>query len=96
LGDSWQLESKRREAAGLPRVLLTDIDVNWLQTIGEGWAAPLRGFMREGALLQTLHHNSLLVDPYNLTGHRADLQSQTRWSGERQGRPKGLVLSQSR
>lgn len=28
-----------------------------LQTIGEGWAAPLKGFMREGALVQALHHN---------------------------------------
>ncbi len=30
---------------------------NRLQTIGEGWAAPLKGFMREGALVQALHHN---------------------------------------
>jgi len=57
---------KTAEAETLPKVLLTDIDVNWLQTIGEGWAAPLKGFMREGELLQTIHFNSLLVDPYNL------------------------------
>ena len=38
------------------------------QVIGEGWAAPLKGFMREGALLQTLHFNSLLIDPFNVTG----------------------------
>lgn len=42
-----QLNSKRTEAQSLPRVLLNDIDLNWLQTIGEGWAAPLKGFMRE-------------------------------------------------
>jgi 3'-phosphoadenosine 5'-phosphosulfate synthase len=63
-----QKKKKLAEAAELPRVLLTDIDVNWLQTVGEGWAAPLKGFMRQGALLQTIHFNSLLVDPLNITG----------------------------
>ena len=61
---------KAAEAETLPKVLLNDIDVNWLQTIAEGWAAPLKGFMREGELLQTIHFNSLLVDPYNLTGSK--------------------------
>ena len=37
-----QKETKTAEAAKLPKVLLTDIDVNWLQTVGEGWAAPLK------------------------------------------------------
>lgn len=76
-----QLDAKRAEAATLPRVLLSDIDINWLQTIGEGWAAPLRGFMREGALVQALHHNSLLVDPFNVTGHKGALESPTEWNG---------------
>ena len=62
--------AKIAEAATLPKVLLTDIDVNWLQTVAEGWAAPLKGFMREGTLLQTIHFNSILVDPYNLTGSK--------------------------
>jgi 3'-phosphoadenosine 5'-phosphosulfate synthase len=82
-----QLNAKKAEAATLLRVLLTDIDLNWLQTIGEGWAAPLKGFMREGALVQTLHHNSLLVDPYNVTGHKGALETATEWNG------KGLSLS---
>ncbi|CBJ26660.1 similar to 3-phosphoadenosine 5-phosphosulfate synthase 2 isoform 2 [Ectocarpus siliculosus] len=56
-------------AETLPKVLITDIDLNWLQVIGEGWASPLKGFMREGALLQTIHFASLLVDPANTTGH---------------------------
>ena len=30
------LDARRAEAASLPRVPLTDIDVNWLQVIGEG------------------------------------------------------------
>jgi len=53
---------KADEAAGLPKVPLRVLDLQWLQTIGEGWAAPLRGFMREGVLLQTLHFNSYRVD----------------------------------
>ena len=47
-----QVAKLRAEAETLPKALLTDIDVNWLQTVAEGWAAPLKGFMREGTLLQ--------------------------------------------
>jgi 3'-phosphoadenosine 5'-phosphosulfate synthase len=72
-----QRDAKIAEAAALPKVLLQDIDLNWLQTIGEGWAAPLRGFMREGALLETLHFNSILTDTFNLTGNVNRLQTQT-------------------
>jgi 3'-phosphoadenosine 5'-phosphosulfate synthase len=60
-------DKKILEAESLPKVRITDIELNWLQVIGEGWASPLRGFMREGTLLQTLHFNSILVDPFNLT-----------------------------
>lgn len=49
---------KAGEAAGLPKVPLRALDLQWLQVIGEGWAAPLKGFMREGVLLQTLHFNA--------------------------------------
>jgi 3'-phosphoadenosine 5'-phosphosulfate synthase len=70
-------DSRRREAETLPKVLITDIDLNWLQTIGEGWAAPLTGFMREGVLLETLHFNSLLVDPFNLTSNVNRITSAT-------------------
>lgn len=64
------LKSERMaEAETLPKVLLSDIDLNWLQVIGEGWASPLKGFMREGTLLETLHFNSILVDPFNVTGN---------------------------
>lgn len=62
------LPERLAEAAALPSVPLTDIDVNWLQVIGEGWTAPLTGFMREGTLVQALHFNSMLSDPTNLTG----------------------------
>lgn len=62
-------DERIREAETLPKVLITDIDLNWLQVIGEGWASPLKGFMREGTLLETLHFNSILVDPFNVTGN---------------------------
>ena len=61
----------------LPKVLLSDIDVNWLQTIAEGWAAPLKGFMREGTLLQTIHFSSIITDPYNLTGLKSLHETKT-------------------
>jgi 3'-phosphoadenosine 5'-phosphosulfate synthase len=67
----------KAEAETLPKVLITDIDLNWLQTIGEGWASPLKGFMREGTLLETLHFNSILTDPFNLTGNAGRLERQT-------------------
>ena len=68
---------RRAEAETLPKVLITDIDLNWLQTIGEGWASPLKGFMREGTLLETLHFNSILTDPFNLTGNVDRLERPT-------------------
>ncbi|KAL7571258.1 hypothetical protein ACA910_008913 [Epithemia clementina (nom. ined.)] len=71
---------RKAEAETLPKVLITDIELNWLQTIGEGWASPLRGFMREGTLLETLHFNSILTDPFNLTGNVNRLERQTDFS----------------
>ena len=65
------------EAETLPKVLITDLELNWLQVIGEGWASPLRGFMREGALIETLHFNSILVDPFNLTSNALRHETQT-------------------
>lgn len=85
------------EAAKLPAVPLTDVDTNWLQVVGEGWAAPLRGFMREGTLLQTLHFNSMLVDADNFTGvgeynhHETDWM-QNSFPRERVSMPVPIVL----
>jgi 3'-phosphoadenosine 5'-phosphosulfate synthase len=70
-------EERMQEAATLPKALITDIDLNWLQVIGEGWASPLKGFMREGTLLETLHFNSILVDPFNITGQKMRHEMQT-------------------
>ncbi|KAL8162743.1 hypothetical protein V2J09_014232 [Rumex salicifolius] len=51
--------SKKNEAFSLPRLNLSRIDLQWLHVLSEGWASPLRGFMRENEFLQTLHFNSL-------------------------------------
>ena len=39
-------EPQKAEAATLPKVLITDNALNWLQTIGEGWATALKSLMR--------------------------------------------------
>ncbi|XP_050213018.1 ATP sulfurylase 2 [Mercurialis annua] len=52
-------ELKANEAASMPKVKLTKIDVEWVHVISEGWASPLKGFMRETEYLQSLHFNSL-------------------------------------
>lgn len=74
-----ELRALKEEATTLPGVPLRDVDVNWLQVIGEGWASPLRGFMREGALMQALHFNSILMDPHNFTGMSGYLEKKTDW-----------------
>ncbi|XP_060178792.1 ATP sulfurylase 2-like [Lycium barbarum] len=51
--------AKVGEAEAMVKVKLTKIDVEWVHVISEGWASPLRGFMREDEYLQTLHFNSL-------------------------------------
>ena len=70
-------ETRKKEAATLPKVLINNIDLNWLQVIAEGWASPLKGFMRQGTLLETIHFNSILVDPFNLTGNGGRLERST-------------------
>uniref|UniRef100_A0ACD6A7M2 Uncharacterized protein n=1 Tax=Avena sativa TaxID=4498 RepID=A0ACD6A7M2_AVESA len=53
----------RREAAALPhRVRLGRVDTEWVHVLSEGWASPLRGFMRENEFLQALHFNAVRGD----------------------------------
>ena len=54
------LEQTRTEAARLPTFEMSEIDVQWLQVLSEGWARPLKGFMREKHFLQSQHFNCLL------------------------------------
>lgn len=85
--------ARRAEAETLPKALLNDIDVNWLQTVAEGWAAPLKGFMREGTLLQTIHFNSILVDPKNITGSKGMNEMQTDFLDFKTVPPKRVSMS---
>mmetsp|Transcript_2442 Transcript_2442/g.3567 ORF Transcript_2442/g.3567 Transcript_2442/m.3567 type:complete len:1057 (+) Transcript_2442:150-3320(+) len=81
------------EAMTLPKVLLNDIDLNWLQTVGEGWASPLKGFMREGTLLQTLHFSSYLTDSHNTTGQYSFNEKQTDFSNMPSNQPPNRISS---
>ncbi|KAF3498236.1 hypothetical protein DY000_02055166 [Brassica cretica] len=54
-----EIELKKKEAESMPKVKLTKIDLEWVHVISEGWASPLKGFMREDEYLQSLHFNSL-------------------------------------
>jgi len=47
------------EAAGLKFIDLDEHQVQYLQTIGDGWAYPLEKFMNELELLECLHMNTL-------------------------------------
>ena len=60
--DNSERDLKKGEALSLPRIKLSRIDLEWVHVLSEGWATPLRGFMREAEFLQTLHFNSLRLD----------------------------------
>ncbi|CAK1552884.1 unnamed protein product [Leptosia nina] len=49
------------EATRLPQIHLTKLDLQWVQVLSEGWAYPLKGFMRETEYLQSLHSNCLTL-----------------------------------
>ncbi|XP_059928563.1 bifunctional 3'-phosphoadenosine 5'-phosphosulfate synthase 2-like [Gadus macrocephalus] len=56
------------DAAILPTISITKLDLEWVQVLSEGWASPLKGFMREREFLQVLHFGTLLDDvAINLT-----------------------------
>uniref|UniRef100_A0A672L4Q9 Bifunctional 3'-phosphoadenosine 5'-phosphosulfate synthase 2-like n=1 Tax=Sinocyclocheilus grahami TaxID=75366 RepID=A0A672L4Q9_SINGR len=44
----------------LPALSITELDLQWIQVLSEGWATPLKGFMREREFLQVLHFGTLL------------------------------------
>lgn len=57
-----RLFNAEEEASSLPKLEMNFLDLQWLQVLSEGWAYPLKGFMREDQFLQTLHFNCLLND----------------------------------
>ncbi|KAK0098381.1 hypothetical protein PV326_008970 [Microctonus aethiopoides] len=57
--DNDKLIELKNEINKLQTIEITKLDVQWLQVLAEGWAAPLKGFMTEDQYLQTLHFNCL-------------------------------------
>ncbi|XP_037660218.1 bifunctional 3'-phosphoadenosine 5'-phosphosulfate synthase 2 isoform X1 [Choloepus didactylus] len=55
-----KLDQVRAEAETLPSLSITKLDLQWVQVLSEGWATPLKGFMREKEYLQALHFGTLL------------------------------------
>ena len=50
-----ELDQKMAAAEELPQLSISTTDLMWLQVLSEGWATPLRGFMKEDQYLQCLH-----------------------------------------
>lgn len=57
-----RIASAMTEAANLPRLEISTVDLQWVQVLAEGWAKPLRGFMTEDQFLQCIHFNTLADD----------------------------------
>ncbi|XP_072751027.1 bifunctional 3'-phosphoadenosine 5'-phosphosulfate synthase-like isoform X3 [Anoplolepis gracilipes] len=57
-----KLASTKMEAETLQCVDISELDVQWLQILAEGWAWPLTGFMREHQYLQAQHLRCLFED----------------------------------
>ncbi|XP_036428918.1 bifunctional 3'-phosphoadenosine 5'-phosphosulfate synthase 2b isoform X1 [Colossoma macropomum] len=55
-----KLDLALSDANILPTVNITKLDLQWVQVLAEGWATPLKGFMREREFLQVLHFGTLL------------------------------------
>ena len=54
-----EVENSIKLAATLNQLQINKVEMQWVQVLSEGWAYPLRGFMREDEYLQTLHFNSI-------------------------------------
>ncbi|KAH8322853.1 hypothetical protein KR059_008962 [Drosophila kikkawai] len=57
--ESIATEVLRHEAESVQAIEISTVELQWVQVLAEGWAYPLRGFMREDEYLQTLHFNTL-------------------------------------
>lgn len=56
------IDYDEKQVASLPRLDVDTIDLQWIQVIVEGWAHPLKGFMREDEFLKTIHFNTLTAN----------------------------------
>lgn len=50
----------------LEKLDIDSIDLQWVQVLAEGWAYPLKGFMRENELLQVTKINNLFYHYYTM------------------------------
>nr|XP_023025472.1 bifunctional 3'-phosphoadenosine 5'-phosphosulfate synthase 2-like [Leptinotarsa decemlineata] len=57
-----KLKETLLEAEKNPKLDIGVVDLQWIQVLSEGWAYPLKGFMRENELLQALHFNTVEKD----------------------------------
>ncbi|KAL3319388.1 Bifunctional 3'-phosphoadenosine 5'-phosphosulfate synthase 2 [Cichlidogyrus casuarinus] len=64
-----KLEALRQEMLYLPNLAISDVDLQWIQVLSEGWAVPLTGFMREKEYLEVLHFGGIKIGRHfhNLT-----------------------------
>ncbi|CAK9300525.1 unnamed protein product [Gordionus sp. m RMFG-2023] len=54
------IHSKMAFAQSLQSIDITQLDLQWLQVLSEGWAFPLTGFMKEKQFLQSLFFGCLI------------------------------------
>ena len=57
-----RIAAVKSEAESLPSVELSQLDLQWVQVLSEGWASPLRGFMREDDYLDCMHKSVITRD----------------------------------
>lgn len=57
-----KVDEYKAKAEKMPSVEISEVDLQWVQVLSEGWARPLGGFMREREFLQSQHFNCLLDD----------------------------------
>jgi 3'-phosphoadenosine 5'-phosphosulfate synthase len=49
-----RVAAAKEEAQHLPSLEISTVDLQWVQVLAEGWATPLKGFMREDQFLQVM------------------------------------------
>jgi ATP sulfurylase len=57
--------SEKVSAASLPKVELWEEQLNYLQTIAEGWAFPLKRFMNEQELIESMNMRTVTCENGN-------------------------------
>ncbi|XP_057306690.1 bifunctional 3'-phosphoadenosine 5'-phosphosulfate synthase-like [Hydractinia symbiolongicarpus] len=54
-----EVKEYQKKAEAVPCIKINKVNMQWVQVLAEGWASPLKGFMKERRYLQTLHFNTL-------------------------------------